>query len=83
MAWLSNTSGKKDAILTLTVIGFLVVMVKLLLSGSTLILDGDTFKFNEIDASVIAAVLTPTLGAYVSRRYTDKKFDDEVEDEEE
>ena len=58
----------------MTLMGFLVVVVKLLLAGSTLVFNGDTYSFGDIGAAEIAAVLTPTLGAYVSRRYTDRKF---------
>lgn len=81
MGWIYNTSGKQDAVLTLSVMGFVVVMVKLLLAGTTVVLGDDRFTFGEIDASIIAAVLTPTLGAYVSRRYTDKKFDGETNEQ--
>jgi len=74
MRWIKNTSGHPDAILTLTLMGFVVVIIKLLLAGSTLIFNDNTYSFGDIGAAEIAAVLTPTLGAYVSRRYTDKKF---------
>jgi len=75
MKWIKKTDGKPDAVLTLTLIGFLVVVIKLLLAGSILVLNGDKYTFGNIGAAEIAAVLTPTLGAYVSRRYTDRKFD--------
>ncbi len=73
--WIKNTVGKPDAVLTLTLIGFIIVMLKLLIAGSSLTISGNTYTAGTIDASVIAAVLTPTLGAYVARRYTDKKYD--------
>lgn len=74
-SWIKNTSGKPDAVLTLTVIGFLVVIFKLLLSGISLEFDGNSYTVGDIDASEIGAILTPTLGAYVARRYTDKKHE--------
>ena len=75
--WISNTAGKKDAVLTLALVGFIVVMVKLILSGASIAVNGNTYTLGTIGAAEIAAVLTPTLGAYVSRRYTDAKFDAE------
>ena len=87
MKWMKNTSGKPDAVLTMAFIGFLIVVIKVLMAGSTLVWNGDTISFGEIDATTIGAILTPTLGAYVARRYTDKKFpclhDENCEEEEE
>ena len=87
MRWIKNTDGKRDAVLTLTLIGFIVIMIKLLLADTVITFNGDTYKFGELSAAIIAAVLTPTLGAYVSRRYTDRKFNpveyDELDDEDE
>lgn len=75
MRWMKNTDGKRDAVLTMTFIGFLVVIFKVLLSGAAIALGEKTFTFGEIDAGIVAALLTPTLGAYVARRYTDKRAD--------
>jgi hypothetical protein len=72
--WVKNTEGKPDAILTVSLLGFAVVILKLLLSGLSISVAGGTYAFGEIDAGQIAAMLTPTLGAYVSRRYTDRKY---------
>lgn len=69
MAWMKNTEGKADAVLTMSVIGFVVVLLKVLFSDVTI---GD-WTFGTIDAGTVAAILTPTLGAYVARRYTDRK----------
>jgi len=74
MIWIKNTDGRKDAVLTMALIGFLVVCLKVLLGGFSIVLVGKTISVGEIDASTVAAILTPTLGAYVSRRYTDSKF---------
>lgn len=73
-----NSSGKKDAVLTMAVVGFGFVLVKVLLAGVSLQFAGKEFGFGSIDGSVIAAILTPTLGAYVSRRYTDRKYGGDV-----
>lgn len=75
MFWmLKNASGRKDAVLTMAVAGFAVVLVKVLLVGVTLSLGGKEIGFGTIDGPTIAAILTPTLGAYVARRYTDRKY---------
>jgi len=79
--WMTNTSGKKDAVLTMAFIGFILVVIKVLLAGSTIIWNGDTISFGEIDAPTIGAILTPTLGAYCARRFTDKKYFSENNEE--
>ena len=71
--WLRNSEGKPDAVLTMTFMGFVVVLFKVVMGGVAVpFLDG--YSFGEIDATVIGALLTPTLGAYVARRYTDKRW---------
>ena len=52
----------------MAIVTFLVVMVKVLLGGSSLSLGTFAFSFGTIDSFSIAALLTPTLGAYVARR---------------
>lgn len=74
MIWIKNTEGKDDAILTLSVLGFFVVIIKLLLAGVVISLGKDSISFGGISATEIAAILTPTLGAYVARRYTDVRY---------
>lgn len=67
--WIKNPgTDKRDTMLTLAIIGFVVVLIKTILSGVEI--NGVTF--GTIDSGMIAAILTPTLGAYVARRYTDK-----------
>jgi hypothetical protein len=70
--WMKNTDGERDAILTMAFIGFIVVLIKVLLSG--VVIGGKDLSLGSIDAATIGAVLAPTLGAYVARRYTDRKF---------
>jgi hypothetical protein len=74
MLWIKNTDGKKDAVLTMTFMGFLVVLVKVLFAGAVFDLGVRTVSVGTIDAAAIAAILTPTLGAYVMRKYTDQKY---------
>lgn len=71
MKWIKNTSGKPDAMLTFACGGFVVVMFKVLFDGVSITLGGHPIGFGTIDASSIAAVLTPILGAYVGRKWTD------------
>lgn len=78
MTWMvRNSEGKRDAVLTMTLVGFAVILLKFLLAGVTV----GSFTFGDVDATVIGALLTPTMGAYVARRYTDKKHGNAVPSE--
>jgi len=74
--WVKNTSGKQDAMLTFAVISFAVVTTNLLLStlGS---FQGETISltFHALDSGSMTAYLAATFGAYVTRRWTDKRFE--------
>lgn len=72
--WMKNTDGKRDAVLTMTIAGFVVILFKFLAAGIVLHLGERSIEFGAADAAAIGALLTPTLGAYVARRYTDKKY---------
>lgn len=67
MSWLKNSQGNEDAMLTLGVVSLAVVLLKFFLSEMSF----GTMIFGQLDGMVVAAILTPTLGAYVARRYTD------------
>lgn len=73
LPWIDNTSGRPDAMLTMGVVGFFTVLLKILLGGITVAVAGKTLTVGTIDAGTIGAILTPTLGAYVARRYTDRR----------
>jgi len=62
---LKNSAGKADAMLTFSAGAVAVCIVKVGLAG--VVAFGFTFG-PAPDATVIAALLTPTLGAYVARR---------------
>lgn len=79
--WIKNTDGKKDAMLTFSVLGFVFVLIKLLIAGASISFGDTSYSFGELDAGVVAGVLTPTLGAYVGRRYTDKRFQKQTDEE--
>ena len=74
MIWFKNTSGKHDSMLTFSIVGFAFVLLKILLAGMVIQLMGKELNFGSIDGSSIAAILSPTFGAYVARRYTDRKY---------
>jgi hypothetical protein len=68
--WVKNTDGRPDAVLTFAVLGFTVILLKLLFHGLHIVLGTYlSFTVQGIDATTIAAVLIPTLGAYVSNKY--------------
>jgi len=67
--WLENpSSGRKDTMLTLATYASVIAFAKLLLNGVTI----GNFSFGTIDASLIAAILAPTLSAYSARKWMDK-----------
>jgi len=74
--WVRNTDGNEDAVLTMTLIGFVVVVLKVLAAGASFTVAGHSVAIGTIDAATIGALLTPTLGAYVAKKYTDRKFSD-------
>lgn len=65
MFMIKDSSGNKSLTATLAVIGFGVVMLKVLLSGATV----GSVAFGTIDSLSIAAVLGPVLGTYTARRW--------------
>lgn len=71
---LKNTDGKKDAVLTMSVITLAVILIRVLFAGVKLTISGVVLDMGAIDSGLVAALLTPTLGAYVARRYTERKF---------
>lgn len=73
--WLNNTNGKKDAMLTFAALSFAVVTLNIFLSSFDTITFGDTsIIFKSLDSSVMAIYLGSTFTAYVSRRWTDRKY---------
>lgn len=82
MYWIKNTSGKKDAMLTFATASFAVVTINILLATLGHFEFGKlTFSFKGMDSGAMTAYLAATFGAYVTRRWTDKKS--EVKGEEE
>lgn len=66
--WIKHPrSGKADTMLTLAVVSVLAVLGKFLLNGVAI----GSVTLGTVDAGLVAAMLTPTLGAYVARKYSD------------
>ena len=80
--WVKNTSGKPDAMLTFAVISFAVVTTNILLStlgnfeGQNI-----SFSFQLIETGAMTSYLAATFGAYVTRRWTDKRYKKEDQEE--
>jgi hypothetical protein len=73
--WIKNTAGKKDAMLTFALISFMVITLNILLSSLGGLQAGDvSLQFQALDSSVMAVYLGATFTAYVSRRWTDKRY---------
>lgn len=66
---LKNSRGEPSFTMTASVLSLTTVLVKVILSGAVI----NGHQLGTIDAGVIAALLTPTLGAYVVRRGQDNR----------
>jgi hypothetical protein len=69
-----NSAGRKDYILSMTVWGFAIIMIKFILGGVSLTAGPISTVFASPDPAFIASVWGPLLAAYVARRYTDRNF---------
>lgn len=66
--WIKHPRRKeKDTMLTLSVYAFVVALIKFLLNGTSI----GNINFGTIDATLIAAILGPTLAAYTARKHSD------------
>ena len=77
MFWIKNTSGKKDAMLTFAFLAFSVVTLNILLATfGRISFNGFEISFQSMDTSAMTAYLGATFTAYVSRRWTDSKYNE-------
>lgn len=85
--WIKNPNprvNRKDTMLTLSVYAFSVVCFKILFAGVSFSFGEDfSFTFGSIDSAVVAALLAPTLGSYVARKYVDYKKEDKSDEKKE
>ena len=73
--WIKNTSGKKDAMLTFAFVSFAMVTLNLFLSTFGEIVIGENkISFAALDTGALTAYLGATFTAYVTRRWTDKRY---------
>jgi len=83
MHWIKNTSGKPDAMLTFAFLAFSVVTLNILLATFGRISYKDfEIGFQSMEAASMTAYLAATFTAYVTRRWTDKKYEIEEGDAE-
>lgn len=76
--WVKNSSGRKDAMLTFATISFFIVTFLIIMSSISEVNIGDTkITFIPLDANLASIYLGATFTAYVTRKYTDKKFEKE------
>ena len=80
MYWIKNTNGKPDAMLTFALIAFGVVTLNILLATFGSIRYGDfDISFMPMEAATMTAYLAATFTAYVTRRWTDRKYQEDAE----
>lgn len=72
--YMKDSDGKKSFTVTISLITFFVVMLKVLVGGTAFNVGGVSIAFGNIGSDEIAALLGPTLFSYITRRYTDAKF---------
>lgn len=76
MMFITDTNGNKSLTATVAMIGFIVVMIKVLLSGASI----GAISFGSIDSLSIAAILGPVLGTYTARRWNSPIKNEPIED---
>lgn len=75
MYWIKNTSGKPDAMLTFAFLAFSVVTLNVLLATfGSISYNGFDITFASMEAASMTAYLAATFTAYVTRRWTDRKY---------
>jgi hypothetical protein len=83
MFWIKNTDGKKDAMLTFATLSFLAITANVILATIGSLTVGDVaIQFQALDSSVMAVYLGATFTAYVSRRWTDRRYGGDEKKEE-
>ncbi len=72
---LNDSSGNPSLTHTMSIVSFVIVMFKVFFGGVSISIGSSAYSFGSIDSFSIAAILTPTLGAYVARRFGDQNSD--------
>jgi hypothetical protein len=77
MKWVNNTKGRPDSMLTFALIAFLVVTLNILLATfGRISFNGFEIGLEAMSSGAMGTYLSATFGAYVARRWTDKKYED-------
>jgi hypothetical protein len=77
MKWMNNTNGKPDSMLTFAFIAFSVVTLNILLATFGRIKFGSfELGLQSMEAATMTAYLGATFTAYVTRRWTEKRYDE-------
>jgi hypothetical protein len=68
--WINHPRTQNpSATLTFSVYSLIICLGKFLLNGVEIHIMDKAFNFGTVDASLIAAILTPTLLSYVSKKF--------------
>lgn len=78
--YMKDSDGKKSFTVTISIITFVVVMFKVLVGGTAFNVGNVSIAFGNIGSDEIAALLGPTLFAYIARKYTDIRYAPAVDD---
>ena len=76
--WVKNSIGKEDAMLTFATISFFVITLSIILASiSEINIGGLKINFTPLDSGLASIYLGATFTAYVTRKWTDKKYEKE------
>lgn len=78
--WIKNSKSKPDAMLTFAFVAFIVVLLKYVVSDSSLVIKDFNVNFDDFDSGAATVLLTATLGSYVGRRWQDAKYKEPAEE---
>lgn len=68
-------TGKPDLMVTLTTVVTIAAVIKFILDGVSMVINGHTISFGHVDSMTYGSVLAPVLGAHSFIHSNDKKGD--------
>lgn len=72
LPWIQHPRSKKpDTMLTFSTWALVSALFKFITNDVTLTVGDWSYNFGTVDAVLIGAIITPTLGAYVARKWKD------------
>ncbi len=66
--WIQNTDGKEDAVLTMVFLLFVVILLKLALTGVQITFGHWTWNVGALDIGLVTITWPSLLAAYLARR---------------